>query len=206
VQRRVGAVQRRRAGQEPQIRAEASRQHHHVDPLATAVGPYHVTAVNAGEQRHATTAGDRIIATSGLGIFQYEVTGIRRERDPLPAPLQAGGARLTLATAEADGWRSGWAANRVVYVDAVLNSGELQAGRPGRPTSVAVAEKAMQADPDALVPLVFWLQLFVAAALATTWARLRWGGLQTWFVGLPVLLACLWGTAETLAEFLPNLS
>ncbi|MFB9181154.1 hypothetical protein ACFFX1_23680 [Dactylosporangium sucinum] len=25
------------------------------------------------------------------------------------------------------------------------------------------------------------------------------------FVGLPVLLACLWGTVETLAEFLPNL-
>ncbi|GAB3854093.1 hypothetical protein [Dactylosporangium cerinum] len=93
-----------------------------------------------------------------------------------------------------------------MYVDAVLKSGDVQPGRPGRPTSVAVAEKALQADPDALVPLVFWLQVFVVAALATTWARQRWGGLQTWFVGAPILLACLWGTVETLAEFLPNLS
>ncbi|MEV4517401.1 sortase [Dactylosporangium sp. NPDC049525] len=150
--------------------------------------------------------GDAITVTSGLGIMRYEVTGLRREKDPLPAPLAAGGARLTLVTAEADGWRSGWAPNRVVYVDAILKSGDLQPGLPGRPTSVAVAEKAMQADPDALVPLVFWLQLFVFAALATTWARQRWGGLQTWFVGVPILLACLWGTVETLAEFLPNLS
>lgn len=150
--------------------------------------------------------GDLITVTSGLGIFQYEVTGLRREKDPLPAPLQAGGARLTLVTAEADGWRSGWAPNRVVYVDAVRKSGDLQPGRPGRPTSVTVAEKALQADPDGLVPLVFWLQLFVFAALALTWARQRWGGLQSWFVGLPVLLACLWGTVETLSLFLPNLS
>ncbi|GAA3194652.1 sortase [Dactylosporangium siamense] len=150
--------------------------------------------------------GDPVTATSGLGVMRYEVTGVRRESDPLPAPLPSGGARLTLVTAEADGWRSGWAPNRVVYVDAVLKSGDVLPGHPGRPRSVAVAEKAMQADPDALVPLVFWLQVFVAAALATTWARQRWGGLQTWFVGAPILLACLWGTVETLAEFLPNLS
>ncbi|MFC5008151.1 sortase domain-bontaining protein [Dactylosporangium cerinum] len=161
-------------------------------------GPFHRVA--------RLQPGDTITATSGLGIMQYEVTGVRRESDPLPAPLPAGGARLTLVTAEADGWRSGWAPNQVVYVDAVLKSGDVQPGRPGRPTSVAVAEKALQADPDALVPLVFWLQVFVVAALATTWARQRWGGLQTWFVGAPILLACLWGTVETLAEFLPNLS
>lgn len=151
-------------------------------------------------------AGDRITVTSGLGIMRYEVTGLRRERDPLPAPVATGGARLTLVTAEADGWRSGWAPDRVVYVDATLRGGDLQPGRPGRPATVTVAEKALQADPDALVPLVFWLQLFVFAALGTTWARQRWGGPQTWFVGVPVLLACLWGTVETLALFLPNLS
>jgi len=150
--------------------------------------------------------GDRITATSGLGIFEYEVTGLRREKDPLPPPVAAGSARITLVTAEADGWRTGWAPNRVVYVDALLKTGELQPGKPGRPTSVTVAEKAMQADPDALVPLIFWLQLFVAVALATTWIRQRWGSLQTWFVGLPILFACLWGTIETLSAFLPNLS
>ncbi|MET7419408.1 sortase [Dactylosporangium sp. NPDC005555] len=154
----------------------------------------------------ALQPGEKLTVTTGLGVMQYEVTGVRREKDPLPAPLAAGGARLTLVTAEADGWRSGWSPNRVVYVDAVLKSGDLQPGLPGRPGSVPVAEKAMQADPDALVPLVFWLQLFLFAALGLTWARQRWGGLQAWFVGLPVLLACLWGTVETLSLFLPNLS
>jgi sortase A len=148
--------------------------------------------------------GDKITATSGLGIFEYEVMGVRRAKDPLPVPVQKGGGRLTLVTAEADGWRHGWAPTETVYVDAKLN-GDSQLGWPGRPTSVPVPEKAMQADPDALVPLVFWLQAFLAAALATTWARARWGGLQSWFVGLPVLFACLWGTVETLAQFLPNL-
>jgi sortase A len=161
-------------------------------------GPFHrVTSLQPGAA---------VTVTSGLGIMRYEVAGLRREQDPLPPPLPSGGARLTLVTAEADGWRSGWAPNRVVYVDAILKGGDLQPGLPGRPTAVPVAEKALQADPDALVPLVFWLQLFVAAALATTWARQRWSGPQTWFAGVPVLLACLWGTVETLAEFLPNLS
>ncbi|MET7396705.1 sortase [Dactylosporangium sp. NPDC005572] len=148
--------------------------------------------------------GDKITVTTGLGIFQYEVQGVRRANAPLPARLASGGSRLTMATAEADGWRSGWAPTNVVYVDAVLK-GETTLGPPGRPTSVTVAERAMQADPDALVPLVFWLQASLAATLGLTWARVRWGGLQTWFVGVPVLLACLWGTVETLAEFLPNL-
>lgn len=36
--------------------------------------------------------GDPVTITSGLGIMRYEVTGMRRESDPLPAPLAASGA------------------------------------------------------------------------------------------------------------------
>ncbi|GAB3854097.1 sortase [Dactylosporangium cerinum] len=41
-------------------------------------GPFHRVA--------RLQPGDTITATSGLGIMQYEVTGVRRESDPLPAP------------------------------------------------------------------------------------------------------------------------
>jgi hypothetical protein len=55
-------------------------------------------------------------------------------------------------------------------------------------------------------PLPEPLQLLVVAAIAATWARARWGGRQVWIVGVPVLLAGLWGTVEAMAMALPNLS
>jgi hypothetical protein len=64
----------------------------------------------------------------------------------------------------------------------------------------------MQGDPDAFVPLVLWLQLLGLGAGGVTVARLRWGGRQVWLTGLPVLLAGLWGVAESMAQLLPNLS
>jgi sortase A len=107
-------------------------------------------------------------------------------------------------TSEGDGWRAGWAPDHVVYVDATLK-GDSQLGPPGRPSTVATDEQAMQSDPDAFIPLVLWLQLLATAATATAVARLRWGGVQTWFIGVPVILACLWGFADSMVQFLPNL-
>lgn len=152
----------------------------------------------------ALKPGDTVTVTTGQGPFTYEVSAVRRANDPLPVPPQRGGSRLTLATAEGDGWRAGWAPDHVVYVDATLK-GDSQLGPPGRPSTVATAEQAMQSDPDAFVPLVLWLQLLASAAAAVVVARLRWGGAQAWFVGVPVILACLWGFAGSMAQLLPNL-
>jgi sortase A len=147
--------------------------------------------------------GAVITVTTGLGQFTYKVTAVRRPGDPLPAPLPKDGGRLTMATAEASGWREGWAPDRVVYVDAALD-GESQLGPPGRPTSISTAERPLQGDPDALIPLILWLQLLVAGALTATWARIRWGAAQVWVVGMPVLIAAMWGVLENTAQLLPN--
>lgn len=149
--------------------------------------------------------GDPLLVTTGQGQFTYHVATVRRANDPLPAQLGSGHGQLTLVTAEGGGWRDGWSPDQVVYVDALLE-GDTQLGPPGRPTTVDTAEKVMQGDPDALVPLLLWLMLIVAAALATTWARVRWGGPQVWIVGVPVLLAGFWGVLESVAQLLPNLS
>jgi hypothetical protein len=111
---------------------------------------------------------------------------------------------LTLVAAEGAGWRDGWAPDTVVYVDALME-GDTQLPPPGRPTSIATAEKPLQGDPDALIPLVLWLWLLVAAALGATWARVRWGGPQVWVIGVPILLAGMWGFLESASQLLPNL-
>lgn len=149
--------------------------------------------------------GEIIHVTTGMGEFNYRVVGVRHSNDPLPESLPAGRSRLTLVTAEGKGWRTGWAPNEVVYVDALID-GDPQAGLPRTPTPISTAEKPMQGDPAALIPLLLWLQLLVAAAIVATWARTRWGGTQVWIVGVPVLLAGLWGVVEAMTMVLPNLS
>jgi sortase A len=152
----------------------------------------------------ALAPGDHLTVTTGQGEFDYEVQKIRHAGDPMAAPLQKGGSRLTLATAEGGGWRTGWATDQVVYVDATLK-GEPQLPPPGRTTSIETRERAMQANPDALVALVLWLQLLAVAAFGGTWAVRRWGARQTWIVGVPAILATLWGVTDALGQLLPNL-
>jgi sortase A len=149
--------------------------------------------------------GETITVTTGQGQFSYHVAAVRRAGDPGPAAMPKGHSRMTLATAEGGGWRAGWAPDKVVYVDALLD-GETQLPPPGRPTTISTAEWPMQGDPDALLPLILWLWVLVAAALTATWARARWGGAQVWVVGVPVLLAGLWGVLENLTQLLPNLA
>jgi len=149
-------------------------------------------------------SGEPITVTTGQGQFNYHVLGVRRAGEPGPEPLAKGKSRLTLVTAEGTGWRVGWAPDRVVYVDAVMD-GETQLPPPGRPSTITDAEKPLQGDPDALIPLVLWLQLLAAAALLASWARYRWGGPQVWVVGVPILLAGSWGFLQSAAQLLPNL-
>ncbi|WP_432985932.1 sortase [Dactylosporangium sp. CA-233914] len=152
----------------------------------------------------ALAPGDHLTVITGQGEFDYEVQKIRHAEDPMPAPLQKGGSRLTLATAEGEGWRTGWATDQVVYVDAALK-GDPKLGPPGRPSTIETREKAMQANPDALISLVLWLQLLAVTAFGGTWAARRWGAVQTWIVGVPALLATLWGVTDSLGQLLPNL-
>jgi sortase A len=149
-------------------------------------------------------AGADLTVTTGQGVFHYKVDRVRRPGDPLPPVLAPTSSRLTLVSATGSGWRSGWTASRMVYVDASL-VGKVQPTPAGRPTAVSSAEQAMHINRSALMPLVLWLQLLVVAAIAVAWARERWGRWQTWLVGTPVLLAALWGASSSASGLLPNL-
>jgi sortase A len=148
--------------------------------------------------------GQEILATTGQGTFRYLVDGVRRAGDPLPAALPSGGARLVLVTSEGQGWRAGWAPDTTVYVDATM-VGETQPTPSGRLGAVPAAEKPMGRDTSTLVSLLLWLQLFLVASIALVWTWYRWGRWQTWVVGIPVLIAVLWGMSESALALLPNL-
>lgn len=148
--------------------------------------------------------GDVLTVTTGQGIFNYKVDGVRRKGDLLPARLPAGGSRLTLVTAESDGVRKGWIAQSTVFVDATLQ-GDAQSAPAGRPAGIPDQEKAMAGDTGALVPLVFYLQGLLLVGVALAWARARWGFWQSWLVGVPVVLVVGWLCADTTFVLLPNL-
>jgi sortase A len=148
--------------------------------------------------------GDVITVTTGEGIAKYVVARVRHTGDPFLPPLAAGKGRLTLVTSESGGWRSGWAPSRAVFVDAMLQ-GEAFPTPPGRLSYVPDAEAAMGTDAGALFVLVLWLPVLIIGAVAVVWAMERWGRWQTWIVGVPVILAGLWGVSQTAAQLLPNL-
>ncbi|HEX6356004.1 class E sortase [Actinophytocola sp.] len=146
--------------------------------------------------------GDQIVVTTGQGRHVYRVLGVRRAGDPLPAALAAGKGRLTLMTADGPPFLP----TDVVRVDAQLITPAQQA--PARLPSDALpaAEETLATDSSALVPLVLWAQLLLAAAVALVWVRHRVGGWQSWVIGLPVLIAIGAQVADqAAAALLPNL-
>jgi len=145
---------------------------------------------------------DRIVVTTGQGRFDYYVTGVRRAGDPKPT-LAAGQSRLMLVTSEGSGWRSGWAPSHAVYVDATLH------GKPvAAPAAVGAApseDGLMRRDTSQLYPLVLWLQLLLVGVVGIVVGRAKWGIWQSWIVGVPVVLAALWGASNAAWVLLPNL-
>ncbi len=149
--------------------------------------------------------GQRLTVTTGEGSFTYQVEGVRSSGDALPPLLKSNQSRLTLVTSASSGWRSGWAPTHTEYVDATLVRPQPKPAGSGLPASVSKASLPMQGDTSAAVPLIFWLEALGAAAVLIGWSWVRWGRLQTWLVGVPIVLFVLWGTSGALMRFLPNL-
>lgn len=148
--------------------------------------------------------GDKIDVVTGQGRFTYTVSGRRRPGDPLPPALASGGGRLTLVTSSDAGAARLWSGGQPLFVDATLSGHG--AASPGVGTAVVPrAEQAMRGDESSLSLLVLWLPLLIGVAVAIVWAALRWGFVQAWLVGVPVLLFALWGSSEAAAQLLPNL-
>ena len=147
--------------------------------------------------------GDEVHAVTGQGErHTYRVSAVRRPGEPAPGAPEAADGRLVLITA--DGPR--WLPTDLLYVYADLMSpAQPAAARRFGVESLPRSERPMATERDAWMPLVLWTQLLLAAALALSWARVRWGRWQAWIVGIPVLLAVASSASDTAARLLPNL-
>jgi sortase A len=146
--------------------------------------------------------GDVITVTTGQGVFDFHVVGVRHEGDPVPAPLADGASRLVLATAAG----TPFLPSGVVRVDADLD-GKAVVG-PARLIStsgLAPEERLMASDARTLWALALWLQALIVLSVGAVWAWHRWGRAQAWVVFLPpLMLVGLFASGEA-ARLLPNL-
>lgn len=147
-------------------------------------------------------AGDDIRVTTGQGVFVFEVIGVRREGDPVPPPLEPGGARLVLATADG----RAFVPDGVLRVDADLQGDAV--GGPARvytADSLPDAERFMGTDTSTLWAFALWLQALIALAIGAVWSWHRWGRAQTWVVFLPPILLVGLAVSGEAVRLLPNL-
>ncbi len=146
--------------------------------------------------------GMTIVATTGQGVAEYRVIGVRRPGDPIPALLQSGEGRLTLVTAMGPRFMP----TDLLRVDAELVS-QVQPSPPRviTPASMDPAEQAMAGDPEGLVPLLLWLQVLLIVAVATVWLVLRWGKWQAWLVAAPIFFFAGVMASMSAIRLLPNL-
>jgi sortase A len=147
--------------------------------------------------------GDTITVTTGQGVFEFDVLGVRNEGDPVPELPTAGEARLTLATAGGQAFLP----DGVVRVDAELD-GDAVIGPPRAITTAGLPreERLMAGDTSTLWALALWLQALILLAVGATWAWHRWGHAQTWVVFLPPLLLVGLAASGEVARILPNLT
>ncbi|UQX88403.1 class E sortase [Jatrophihabitans telluris] len=149
---------------------------------------------------HSLTAGTSFTLTTGQGSFTYHVDDVRRVGDPLPVPLAAGGSRVILQTSTG----SSIAPSQPLYVDATLQ-GKPVASTARALSAVPSSERAFGVDRSDLAVLVFWLQGLLVAGVLIVWAALRWGSRQAWVIGVPLVVALLWGASGNVMLLLPNL-
>jgi len=146
--------------------------------------------------------GELIRVTTGQGIFEFRVLGIRAEGAPAPAAPAAGTARLLLVTAAG----RAFVPDGVLRVDAEL-VGQAAVG-PARLITAAglpASERVMAGDSSTLWVLAFWLQALIGLSLAVVWSWHRWGRAQTWVVLFPPLLLVGLAASGEVARLLPNL-
>lgn len=146
--------------------------------------------------------GDQIRITTGQGESDYEVIGVRRDGDPLPAPLESGEGRLLLMTAAG----RPFVPDGVVRVDARL----VTTPQPGRAQVVTAntlppPDQPMASDTGTLWALVFWMQALLVASVVFVWAWHRWSRAKAWIVMTPVLLVIGLFVAQQGAKLLPNM-
>lgn len=145
--------------------------------------------------------GDTIKVTTGQGVANFRVLGVRRTGDPQQG-LAAGGSRLTLITSAG----SRFAPGDALRVDADLEGQPFPAAIPYfRPGNLPGDERVLASEADALNGAVGWGVLLALAGVGVTWLRLNWGRWQAWLIGLPTLGFLGISAADHVCRLLPNL-
>lgn len=146
--------------------------------------------------------GAVVSVTTGAGVAEYRVRGVRRSGEPAPAPVASGSGRLVLATSDG----SPFFPTGVLLVDADLAVPPLGAAQPSVAAGVLpAAERPMAVDSSTLWRLVLWLQALLVVLVAAIWCWHRWDPARTWIVALPPVALIGSMAASEAARLLPNL-
>lgn len=146
--------------------------------------------------------GAKIVVRNAQGEVTYQVKGVRRAGDPLPAAPTGSGGLLTLVTAEGHGALGALRAGSVLYVDAVTDQALPVGALAG---AVPSSEQAMARDTAALPVLVLVLAGLVALVLAVSVAHRRFRGVLVWVFAAPAAIALAWSATDQVVRLLPNL-
>lgn len=151
---------------------------------------------------HDLPNGTRFELTTAQGKSVYEVTGIRRAGDELPAPPGRGQGRLTLITATGGPYTP----SGVLRVDArLITPAQPHPPRDLRSGWIAASEQALAGDAGAWLAVFLWTQGLLVVALVTVVAYRVWGRWQTWICAGPLLAALGLADSRAITALLPNL-
>ncbi|MDQ1534759.1 MAG: sortase [Actinomycetota bacterium] len=143
------------------------------------------------------TKGDRISVTTGEGRFSYIVDTVRRVGADNGSELVSTGTnQLTLVTSDP----AFLATRRLVVTSHLIGNAFAPSADP---TPVTRAELGLSGETDAVLPLVLWLEVLLAAAIGATWLWRRWARWSAYVVSVPVLLAITWLVFENVTKLLP---
>ena len=147
--------------------------------------------------------GTQIIVQNAEARVVYEVSGIRRAGDPIPAPPTGKAGLLTLVSAVGkDGFLGGLQPTEAIYVDATTKKASPSGYVAG---AVPPSEQVMGRDLTALPVLVLLLAALVAVVLAISIARRRFPFALVWVFAVPTVIALAWATTDQVVRLLPNL-
>ncbi len=146
--------------------------------------------------------GALIRVTTGQGVFEFRVLGVRPEGSLAPAAPASGASRLLLVTTAG----ASFLPSGVLRVDADLVGAAAVGAAPIVSTSALPAEeRVMAGDARTMWALALWMQALIALSLCVVWAWHRWGRAQTWVVFLPPLVLVGLAASGEAARLLPNL-
>lgn len=146
--------------------------------------------------------GDKITTITGQGESTYTVSKVRVAGDEATNALGSSKGRLTLVTTTG----TPFLPSGVVRVEATLDgAAKVTPVRVIQNGAIPASEKALGSYLDALTPLIYLSQFFILLLIAIFWLARRWGKVQAWVAGTPILIlvGSIW--SELVIQLLPNL-